>query len=116
MNSDRQPSVLLDENVDRQVIEYLGAEGYEGVHVVDVLEPGAADTTDILPYASEYGHCIVTKDTDFLVVDDDRHAGILFVADHQLSAYEIATGILRIFDAVPDSAHLQTVFFLDPWL
>lgn len=116
MSNDRGPSVLLDENVDRQVLAYLDAEGYGGVHVVDVLEPGAADATDILPYACEHGHCIVTKDTDFLVVDDDRHAGILFVADHQLSAYEIATGIFRIFDAVPDRGHLQNVFFVDSWL
>ena len=111
-----QVSVLLDENVDRQVLAYLRAEGYQGEHVVDALGPGAEDATDIAPYAEQHDHVIVTKDTDFLSMGGDAHSGIFFVENHRLSAYQIATSILGIVDAVPDRGHLKRVYFLDDWL
>ena len=58
-------SVLLDENVDRQVLAYLRAEGHEGEHVVDALDTGVADRGDIAPYARKRDHVVVTKDTGF---------------------------------------------------
>lgn len=36
-------SILCDENVDRQVMEYLEAEDHTTAHVVDVFEPGIDD-------------------------------------------------------------------------
>lgn len=115
--TDEEPvAVLLDENVDRQVLGYLRAEGHGGAHVVDALEPGVTDAADITPYARERSLVIVTKDTDFLGMDETQHAGVLFVENHGLSAYEIATGILEIIDAVPDREHLQEVFFVDAWV
>lgn len=112
---DRSVSVLVDENVERQVLAYLGAEGHEGSHVVDVLEPGAADRSEIAPYAREHDLVIVTKDTDFLAMAQSEHAGVLFIGDHGASAYETATAIMRVIDAVPDRDHLQGVVFVDSW-
>ena len=40
--------VLLGENVDRQVIAYLRAEGHEGEQVVDALDASVAATTTSL--------------------------------------------------------------------
>ena len=42
---------LLDENVGRSVAEALARRGYTVECVVDALEPGAADHTDVLPHA-----------------------------------------------------------------
>ena len=109
-------SVLLDENVEKQVLAYLRAEGHDGVHVVDALEPGVEDVADIAPYATEHNLIVVTKDTDFLAMDSQAHAGVFFVADHTRSAYEIATGILRAVDAVPDRDYLREVTFVENWL
>ncbi len=89
-------SILCDENVDKQVISYLQKNGHGGEHVVDVLEPGVDDNSDIAPYALENDFLILTKDDDFLAMDADRHAGILFIDDHRLSAYEIASILVTI--------------------
>lgn len=51
----------------------------------------------------------MTKDTDFLTMDPSAHAGVLFVGDHRTTAYEIATAIVRLVDAVPDWEHLREV-------
>lgn len=109
-------SVLLDENVDKQTLAYLRSEGHDGEHVVDALDPGVDDATDIAPYAVDRDYIIVTKDTDFLAMDTDEHAGIFFVYDHRLSAYEVATAILHIVEAVPDRDHLRGVVVLDDWM
>ena len=76
-------SVLLDENVDRQVLAYLRAEGHEGEHVVDALDTGVEDRGDIAPYARKRDHVVVTKDTDFLAMDERNHAGVFFIDDHR---------------------------------
>jgi predicted nuclease of predicted toxin-antitoxin system len=114
--TDQAVSFLLDENVERQVLAYLRAEGYEGTHVVDALDTGAEDATEIAPYALNHDAVIVTKDTDFLAMDSSEHAGIFFVANHERSAYEIATAILRVLEAIPDRDHLRTVVFTGDWL
>ena len=87
-------SVLLDENVD-WMLAYLRAEGHEGEHVVDALDTGVEDRGDIAPYAHKRDHVVVTKDTDFLAMDERNHAGIFFIDDHTLTTYEIATAIIR---------------------
>ena len=45
-------SVLLDENVDRQVLAYLRAEGHESEHVVDALDASRTTTTSLRTPAS----------------------------------------------------------------
>lgn len=89
-------SVLCDENVDKQVLSYLQKNGHDGEHVVDVLAPGVDDLSDIAPYALENGLLILTKDDDFLAMDTNKHAGILFIDNHRLSAYEIASILVTI--------------------
>lgn len=109
-------SVLLDENVDRQVLAYLRAEGHEGEHVVDALDTGVADRGDIAPYARTRDHVVVTKDTDFLAMPQEDHSGVFFVDDHGLKAYEIATAIIRAVDTIGDRDSLRSVVFVDSWL
>jgi hypothetical protein len=46
----------------------------------------------------------------------EEHAGIFFVDDHGLTAYEIATAIIRAVDAVGDRDTLRGVVFVDSWL
>jgi len=107
--------VLLDENVDRQVCPYVEREGHDAVHVVDVLEPGVDDTADIAPYARKTDRIVVTKDTDFLSMDTAMHAGVFFLANHSLDAFEIATTIIAVGEAVSTREDVQDVLFLDDW-
>ena len=86
------------------MLAYLRAEGHEGEHVVDALDTGVADRGDIAPYARKRDHVVVIKDTDFLAMDERNHAGVFFIDDHTLTAYEIATAIIRAVDAIGDPA------------
>lgn len=108
--------VLLDENFDRQVISYIETEGHYGEHVVDVLGPGAGDATDIAPYARSNDMIVLTKDTDFLEMDENDHAGVLFLVDHRRSAYEIASAVITIAEVFPDRDHLRSIEYVDSWL
>ena len=109
-------SVLLDENVEEQVLAYLRAEGHDGEHVVEALGPGVEDVRDIAPYAKEHGYIVVTKATDFLAMDRSAHAGVMFIDNHRLSAYEIATGILTAIAAIPEREYLEHTLFIENWL
>lgn len=108
-------SVLLDENVERQVLTYLRTEGIEGEHVVDALTPGVEDADEIAPYAKECDHVLVTKDTDFLAMDVNDHAGVFFVVNHRQSAFDIAMSIVHVRDIVGDRDSLRGIIFLDEW-
>ena len=88
-------SVLCDENIDRQVIAHLEKAGHTGTHVVDVFDPGV-DDEQIAAHARDRDLLVLTKDTDFLSMDREDHAGVLFLVDHRLSAYEIATIVLEV--------------------
>jgi hypothetical protein len=115
MTQARRVSVLLDENVDKQVLSYLRAEGYDGEHLVDAMETGVDDAPDIIRYACRHDHVIVTKDTDFLTMDEADHEGVFFIENHRWSAYDIATTILRVLDTVSDRSYLRGVVFLSDW-
>ena len=59
MTQARRVSVLLDENVDKQMLSYLRAEGYDDEHLVDAIETGVDDAPDIIQYACRHDHVIV---------------------------------------------------------
>jgi len=67
---------LLDENVGRSVAQELTRRGYHAELVVDVLAPGFADYTEVIPYARDHGLVVVTKDySDFSALSPDEHEG-----------------------------------------
>lgn len=114
--SDGTVALLLDENVERRVAEYLRTEGFEAELVVDVLGAGAEDASDIVPYAREHDLIVVTKDVDFLRMDDGDHARVFFLDDHRASAYAIAMAALDVLSTVPSRETLRGVVVLDDWL
>lgn len=115
-DEDLSISVLLDENVDKRILTYLRAEGHEGEHVVDVLGSGVDDSDAIAPYAKAHDQVVITKDTDFLAMEESAHAGVIFVENHRLSAYEIAAAIIRVVDEVSDAESLRGIVFIDDWI
>lgn len=59
---------LIDENLDRKTVGYLETEDIRGEHVSGVLEPGADDFDDILPYARAEDLIVVTNN----ILDSSR--------------------------------------------
>ena len=54
---------LVDESVDRQVVERLRQDGHDIAYVAE-MEPGI-DDEDVLQAAREYGGLLMTADKDF---------------------------------------------------
>jgi len=52
---------LIGENVGREVAHQLTQRGYHADLVTDVLEPGVADHSEILPYARKHDLVVVTR-------------------------------------------------------
>jgi len=109
---------LLDENIGRSVAEELERRGYSADLVIDVLEPGVADYTDVLPYAREHGLVVVTKDySDFSALSASEHEGTVLVAQHDHAAAEMAAGIDALVDAYPSRESFRgQQEFLDDWI
>lgn len=109
---------LLDENIGRSVAQELGRRGYAAELVVDVLEPGVADYSDVLPYAREHDLIVVTKDySDFTALSADEHGGTVLVAQHDHTATETAAGIDAIAAAYPSRESFRgRQEFLEDWI
>jgi predicted nuclease of predicted toxin-antitoxin system len=54
---------LVDESVDRQVVEHLRQEGHEVLYVAE-MEPGLRDD-EVLSAANQRGALLLTADKDF---------------------------------------------------
>lgn len=109
---------LLDENFERAVAERLRDAGHDAELSIDIPElgQGAHDAEDIAPYARRTDRIILTKDTDFLSMDENQHAGVLFLNDHRVSAVEIGDAVLSIVDAYPSRGYFQGKELVDRWL
>lgn len=91
---------LIDENLEPQVAHILENEGFEAEYVGEALFLGAQDIPDILPYVNQNELIVVTADVkNFAPLSDSEHEGVFFLDKQRTSAYEIASGILRLVDA-----------------
>ena len=115
--SEAEWGFLLDENVDRAVATQLQAYGHRAELVVDELEPGSDDHSDILPYARREGLIVVTKDvSDFGGLDSDAHEGVVLVFDDGLDGEAMTRGIRPIVGAYPARDDLRGRETLDDWV
>lgn len=108
---------LLDENVDPKVESYLAKEGITAEHVRDSLGQGAADETDVLPYARDHELIVVTSDvSDFGALDSERTPGVVLLFDDTTPAYRIAAGLIAMVDAYPSVESFGGREELDAWI
>ncbi|KLL12526.1 DUF5615 family PIN-like protein [Protofrankia coriariae] len=71
--------VLVDANLSPRVAAALRKAGYEASHVVDV-ELGTATDVDIVTWATEHDHIIISSDSDFsAILARQRRAAPSFV-------------------------------------
>lgn len=109
---------LLDENVSRSVGKRLDSRGYNAEHVVEALEPGVDDLSEILPYARREDLVVVTKDySDFGALGPSDHRGLILIADHSYPPHTVADAIERIANAYGSrEIYGSEVEFLDDWM
>ena len=109
---------FLDENVGRAVAQQLTQHSHHVDLVIDVLEPGVSDHTDILPYARAHNLVVVTKDcSDFSGLAASDHAGLILVANHAHTPVDLAAAIDELVDAYPSrEAFRGQEEFLDDWI
>lgn len=93
----------------------LALDNYTAEHVVDVLTPGADDFDDIIPYAMNHNHVIITKNyRDFN--PGTTHCGII-IAEDLHTADEIKGGVDEIVNQYPSRQSFQDqVEWLDDWI
>lgn len=48
-------------------------------------------------------------------MDPGEHAGVFFLSNHALGAFEIATTVVSVGETVPSRDDLRDVVFLDDW-
>ncbi|MDY6789132.1 MAG: DUF5615 family PIN-like protein [Candidatus Nanohaloarchaea archaeon] len=75
------PKFLADEHIDRPSVESLKKKGIDIEIVQDIGKKGSPDR-EILKYAKRQDRVIISRDADFLVLDQEGkdHAGIIFLA------------------------------------
>jgi hypothetical protein len=109
---------LCDENVGRVVAQQLTQRGYHADLVVDVLEPGVTDDSDVLPYAREHDLVVVTKDcSDFAALSPAEHEGLILVGNHQHAPVDLAAAIDVLVEAYPSRKSFRgQQEFIDDWI
>lgn len=109
---------LLDENISRRVEEELESRGYEAEHVVEALNPGVDDLSDILPYAQREDLVIVTKDySDFSTLEPLDHQGLILIANHAHPPHRVADAIERLVNAYGSrTEYTGRIEYLDEWV
>lgn len=71
-------SFLLDEHIPSSVAEELEGRGVDVKTVYD-FELNASPDLEILEHAEKNNRVIVTQDTDFLKLDENKKPGIIFL-------------------------------------
>ena len=72
--------LLIDEDVDRSIINWLGATGHDVVSIFQV-SPGASDH-DVALRSTNEGRCLITRDRhfgDIIMRGDARPPGVLYL-------------------------------------
>lgn len=109
--------VLVDEDIEPRVVEFLEREGVRADHVPDVLHQGADDEEDVLPYALEHEAVVVTSNwRDFARFDPDDHYGCIVEFGQDESAMEIANAVLVAVDTYGDPVSFEGWDKLEYWL
>lgn len=62
--------ILLDENIDNRIKDFLESENFE-VRTTHEEELDSTPDKDIIDYALENGFAIITHDSDFLEIADE---------------------------------------------
>ena len=91
--------LVADENVDRQIVDLLRANGYDDLFIAE-LDPGIDDKS-VLLHSVQAGAVLLTADKDFgeLVFRQHLfHAGIMLIRLAGLSPDEKATLVLNAID------------------
>jgi len=110
-------TLVLDENMEREVQHRLDSYGHEVVHVNDVdgLGKGTNDRT-IADYSRDTGRFIVTYDDDFVLeIDDGEHQAVLYFGDQTLSAKTVADAVHLMSEQFP-AREIQGVVYASKWI
>ncbi|MEF8819186.1 MAG: DUF5615 family PIN-like protein [Haloferacaceae archaeon] len=84
--------LLLDENVDHEAGERLGAQGHDVEYVERVADLGrGAPDSAVAQYSATTERAVVTHDDDFVGTSPDEYHAVLFFEDASVSASEVAT-------------------------
>lgn len=113
-----QLRLLLDEDTERRLAEYLENGNHEVERVVDVDELGAGATdAEVRAYARRDDRIVVTHDDDYDSVPPDEHAGVFYCPNQRLSSFEIYRIIESVASSYPSVDVMQPVVYLtENWL
>lgn len=110
--------LLLDEDTERRLAEYLENGGHDVERVVDVgdLGPGAKDV-EVREYARQTDRILVTHDDDHDSVSPTEHAGVFYCPNQRLSSFDVYRIIDAITSSYPSVDSMQPVVYLtESWL
>jgi hypothetical protein len=115
--SDSEWYILVDEDIEPRVVEFLEKEGIRADRVPDVLFQGADDEADVMPYARNHNAVLVTANwRDFTRFDPDRHYGCLIEFGQDESAMEITKAVLTAIEHYSNPDNLDGWDKLEYWL
>lgn len=113
--------LLLDEMIERNLVEYLEKLDHDVERVVDCRELGpGTDDSRVVEYAEGHDRLVVTDDDDYLANHDAlERIGVLFRPDARLSAFDTANVINEISNQVPQTAvveHDEAYHLSEEWI
>jgi predicted nuclease of predicted toxin-antitoxin system len=89
---------LIDEHIDHSIATALKLRGFNTLTFTDANLYGADDAKEILPFALQENRVLVTRDSDFLVLDANGgpHAGIVHWHGKKRNVKEAISYLLQL--------------------
>lgn len=85
--------ILIDENIPAIVKKTLKQQGYNVLHVNNLLK--SKSDKEIFEYAQKKKMCIITKDVDFKNMIKEEHYGILKICGVMLNPSDLIIEIIK---------------------
>jgi len=104
--------IQADEHVPQEVITGLNARGIEAHSAYHEGLSGKSDR-DVFEYAQAKRRLLLTNDTDFFrLIEDRRHHGILYLTTQQAAIGRIIRDIARLIDTSKPEEFENNVFYI----
>jgi len=105
-------SFILDEHIPSSVADELQGRAVDVKTVYDKGLDGSPDS-EILKHARQNNRVIVTQDSDFLELDKEKHAGIVFLTE-PIGVGDLTRELVRILENFEEGDLENSIVYI-PW-
>ncbi len=105
-------AIQADEHIPQEIITGLNARGIEAYGAYHESLSGKSDL-DVFQHAQQTNRILLTNDTDFFsLIEDRHHSGIFYLTTQRASTGRVIRNILRLVDTSEPKDFTNNIFYI----